>query len=284
MGKHWSPVKGFDGVVARIITSDDGGPIRRIINGRSRRPTGSFTSLKAGGRAMPHESVEGERQAMWLAETATCVRKLLAQPHRLEILVSGRPKPLRYFPDLLLEMDEAAASRIVAKRPFAQAVFTAPGNGGGHSTKSVVLEIKTKSDRRMEDDDYSLKLDLARRVYEGLGVVFAVVQAETDLLAPDPSVVKRIVMKRHVAIDSRDIEIATSRVQAGPVALGDLAASVDPGHRGISKIFALHVRRVISIDMTGRVGAHTAVHRNENAKARRARLGAVWPTEPFVET
>lgn len=284
MGTNWSSVKGFEGVVARIVTSNDGGPIRRIISGRSRRPTGTFTSVKAGGRAMPHESVEGERQAMWVAEAATCVRKMLAQPHRLEILVSGRPKPLKYFPDLLVDMDEEAASRLAAKRPFAQAVFAPPGNRGGDWSRSVVLEIKTKSDRRMEDADYRLKLRLARRVYEGLGVVFAVVQAETDLLAPDPSAVKRIVINRHVAIDSRDIEIATSRVQAGPVALEDLTASLDPGHRGISKAFALHVRRVISIDMTGRVGAKTAVHRNESASARRTPLSAVWPIEPFVET
>ncbi|MGE0503513.1 MAG: hypothetical protein AB7I79_23285 [Rhizobiaceae bacterium] len=283
MGNYRIPLKGFDGVVARIVTSNDGGPIRRIINGRSRRPTGTFTSLKAGGRAMPHESVEGERYAMWIAETATSVRKMLAQPHRLEIKVSSRSEPLKYYPDLLLEMDEAAATRMAGRQHFSQAVFAAPGNRGGDWTKSVVLEIKTKSDRRMEDADYRLKLRLARKVYEGLGVVFAVVQAETDLLAPDPSAVKRIVMNRHVAIDSRDIEIATSRVEDGPVPLVDLAASLGSGHHGMSKAFALHVRRVISIDLTRPLTTLTAVHRIYRTWASRTPASPVWPIERFVE-
>ncbi|RWC30004.1 MAG: hypothetical protein EOS27_14250 [Mesorhizobium sp.] len=275
--------KGFDGRVGRIVTSEDGGPIRRIINGRSKRPTGTFTAIKAGGRAMPHESVEGELRAMWIAEAATCVRKMLAQPHRLEISVSGRSRPLLYFPDLLLEMDEAAASRIVGGQPFAQAMFAEPENMGGKYTRTVVLEIKTGADRRMEDAEYRLKLSLARKLYRGLGVVFAVVQADPGLLAPDLSAVKRIVMNRHVAIDSRDIEIAASRVQDGPVALVDLAASLGSSHLGISKAFALHVRRVISIDLNGPVGPQTAIHRMKSAGTRRAPRSAVWPKEPYAK-
>lgn len=278
---HQIPVKGFDGIVARIVTSEDGGPIRRILNGRSRRPTGTFTSIKAGGRAMPHESVEGELKAMWIAEAAASVRRLLAQPHRLEISVSGRSRPLLYFADLLLEMDDPAARRIASGQPFAQAVFAEPENTGGKYTRTVVLEIKTEADRRMEDAEYRLKLKLARKVYEGLGVVFAVVQ-DPGLFAPDLPSVKRIVMNRHVAIDSRDIEIVASRVEEGPVALADLAAFLGPGHLGISKTFALHVRRVISIDLNGSVEAQTAVHPVRNARTRGARGSAVWPNEPFA--
>lgn len=284
MNSHvqWTTPKGFEGIVARIVTSEDGGPIRRILNGRSRRPTGTFTSIKAGGRAMPHESVEGELKAMWVAETAASVRKLLAQPHRLEIAVSGRSRPLLYFPDLLLEMDEAAASRIVDGQPFAQAMFAAPENMGGEYKRTVVLEIKTEADRRTEDAEYRVKLDLACKVYKRLGVDFAVVRADPGLSAPDHSAVKRIVMNRHVAVDGRDIEIAASRVQDGPVTLMDLAASLGSSHLGISKAFALHVRRVISIDLNGPVTAETAVHRVKSSGARRAPRSAVWPNEPYA--
>jgi hypothetical protein len=278
---HRIPAKGFDGIVARIVTSEDGGPIRRILNGRSRRPTGTFTSIKAGGRAMPHESVKGELTAMWIAEAATSVRRILAQPHRLEISVSGRSQPLRYFADLMLEMDEPAARRMVSGQPFAQAMFAAPENTGGKYTRTVVLEIKTEADRRMDDAEYRLKLKLARKVYKGLGVVFAVVQ-DPGLFAPDLPSVKRIVMNRHVAIDSRDIEIAASRVQEGPVALADLAASLGPSHLGISKAFALHVRRVISIDLNGPVGAQTAVHPTRGDGTRCTSRSAVWPKEPYA--
>jgi hypothetical protein len=274
-------VKGSEGIVAKIVTSKDGGPLRRIINGRSRRPTGTFTSIKAGGRAMPHESVDGELKAMWIAESATSVRRLLAQPHRLEISVSGRSQPLVSFPDLLLEMDEVAAQRIVSGQPFAQALFAAPENTGGKYTRTVVLEIKTEADRRMEDAEYRLKLKLARKVYKALGVVFAVVK-DPGLFAPDLPSVKRIVMNRHVAIDSRDIEIAASRVQDGPVALADLAASLGPSHLGISKAFALHVRRVISVDLNDPVGGQTAVYPLIHAKPRRTPGRAVWPKEPYA--
>jgi hypothetical protein len=273
---------GFEGIVARIVMSADGGPIRRILTGRSTRPTGTFTSIKAGGRAMPHESVEGELKAMWIAETATSVRRLLAQPHRLEITVSGRSRPLLYFPDLLLEMDKAAASRIVGGQPFARAMFAAPEKTGGEYTRSVVLEIKTEADRRTEDAEYLLKLDLARKVYKRLGVDFAVVRTDPALSARDLSAVKRVVMNRHVAIDARDIEIAASRVQNGPVTLVDLAASLGPSHLGISKVFALHVRRVISIDLNGPVGAETAVHRVKSSGKQRAPRSVIWPNQPYA--
>lgn len=273
--------KGFEGNVARIVTSEDGGPIRRIINGRSRRPTGTFTSIKAGGRAMPHESVEGERKAMWIAEAATCVVKMLAQPHRLEMAVSGRSRPLRFFPDLLLEMEQSAASRLASGEPFAQALFAVPADAGRFSTTTVVLEIKSDADRRMEDADYRLKLRLARTIYEGLGIHFAVVRANPDLSVPDFPTVKRIVMKRNVAIDSRDVEIAATCVEDGPVTFAKLAASLAPSHLGISKAFALHVRRVISIALDHPLGPQTMVHRVPR-RTTRASLGPAWPRDWFA--
>jgi hypothetical protein len=275
-------LKGFDGIIATIATSEEGGPIRRIINGRSRRPTGTFTSVKAGGRAMPYESVEGERRAMWIAEAAPSVRRLLAQPHRIEIAVSGRSRPLIFIPDLLLEVDESAASRLTSGLPFAQALLAEPDDVGRGGARTVVVEIKSDADRRMADAEYRLKLRLARRVYNGLGVDFAVVPDSAALSVSDFPAVKQIVMKRHVAIDGRDIEIATSRVHDAPVPLGDLAASLGSSHVGIAKVFALQVRGLISIDLNRPVNALTLVHAVRSNGVRRAPSHPVWPSGPYA--
>ena len=76
-----------DGVVAQIVSSTDGGPLRQMVKGRSTKVTGAFVSFKAGSRSMPWESKDCELPAIELAEVASPVVRLLAQP-RLELCSS----------------------------------------------------------------------------------------------------------------------------------------------------------------------------------------------------
>lgn len=94
-----------NGVVARIVRSLDGGPIRQMGMTGSTKPTGTFTSVKGRSRAMPWESMKCELPALQLAEVASPVVSLMAQPHRLELFVRRRRNPLIYFPDLELTVE-----------------------------------------------------------------------------------------------------------------------------------------------------------------------------------
>lgn len=278
MDEHWNPVKGFDGVVARIVTSNDGGPIRRIVNGRSHRPTGTFVSLKAGGRAMPHESVGGELRAMCIAEVATPVRRFLAQPHRLEIMVSGRSRPLISFPDFAVEVEASAVRNMNKGRDFANALMTTAQSGGHFRT--VILEIKTDADHRMNDPDYRLKLQLATLIYNGLGAEFMVVNAEPGLVVPNFSAVKLIALHKFTAVNSRDVEIAASLVEKEPILLTDLAKALGDGPHGFAKAYALHVKRVISIALHAPLGTRTVVRPVRDRRAGPLK-GPLWPEDHF---
>lgn len=66
-------------ILATITVAENGGPIRTLITGREPHPTGTITSIKAGSRAMPWESIKAERPALIACETASPVRRLLAQ-------------------------------------------------------------------------------------------------------------------------------------------------------------------------------------------------------------
>lgn len=134
-------------VAATISHSVRGGPVRAIINGRHRKPTGRYASRKAR-RSLPWEAKD-ERAYFWLCESDADVVDYLSQPHRLSI---RRPSDgeIVYYPDV--------------RRTLA-------------SGRIEIVEVKKDVSRssRLYDPDYALKLTLARLVYEGLGWSFTVV-------------------------------------------------------------------------------------------------------------
>src|SRR5689334_5958783 len=92
---------------ARIVWSEDGGPLRTVIDGRKRHPTGKVGSgsVKTGFRSLPLESVTCEGNVFHIAEASTAVLEIISQPHRLEMYLEGRPKPLLYFPDIFMRVE-----------------------------------------------------------------------------------------------------------------------------------------------------------------------------------
>lgn len=111
---------------------------------------------------MPWESFKCELPALELAEIASPVVSLLAQPHRLELYVRGRSRPLTYFPDLELTVEASLFDRLLDKEPFAQALLQwRPGPRSQLANyRKVIVEVKDDADRRNEDREYQTKLRL----------------------------------------------------------------------------------------------------------------------------
>lgn len=198
----------LDGVVARIVRSTDGGPIRQISKHGGAKPTGTFVSLKAGNRAMPWESIKCELPALELAEVASPVVSLLAQPHRLELYVRGRRSPLIYFPDLELTVEPGLYNRLIAKQPFAEAMLEwRPDRSRSGSYRTIIVEVKDDDDPRNDDRQYQRKLHLAAKVYQNLGFGFVVVVHSRDLAGIDLDLMHEVALDRYTAVSPIDTDI-----------------------------------------------------------------------------
>jgi hypothetical protein len=243
----------LDGVVARIVRSTDGGPIRQISKHGGAKPTGTFVSLKAGNRAMPWESIKCELPALELAEVASPVVSLLAQPHRLELIVRGRRDPLIYFPDLELTVEPGLYNRLIAKQPFAEAMLEwRPDRSRSGSYRTVIVEVKDDDDPRNDDRQYQRKLHLAAKVYQNLGFGFVVVVRSRDLACIDLGLMHEVALDRYTAVSPIDTDICMRWLTSsgGVGTLGGLVMRLGGGARGRAKAAALHVRRVISMDLS----------------------------------
>lgn len=242
-----------NGVVARVVRSMDGGPIRQMATTGSTKPTGTFTSLKGGSRAMPWESMKCELPALELAEVASPVISLMAQPHRLELFVRRRRDPLRFIPDLELTVESSLFSRLMARRPFGEALLQwrpDPNRSTGYRT--VVVEVKDDDDPRNEDQEYQRKLLHAAKVYEGLGFGFLVIVRSRDLACVDLDLIRDIALANYTKVTPADVDVCMRCLSSsgGFGRLGELVRRLGGGATGREKAKALHVRRVISLDLT----------------------------------
>ncbi|CAO3417038.1 hypothetical protein [Azospirillum argentinense] len=206
---------------ARIVADARGGPMRRIINGRHRKPTGRYSSAKAH-RALPWED-KRERAYFWHCEADANVVAYLAQPHRLEVNV-GRPRPLIYFPDLRRDMADGRVE---------------------------IYEIK-KAYNPDDDEDYDLKLRLAAEVYEGIGWSFRIIEAPEIERRPTLDTAWSVQRYRHVAITERDrFDVGAVLEQRGGTApFQEIADVLGGGAIGMARLCASIVRRIVSIDIT----------------------------------
>lgn len=221
--------------VAVIHEDPRGGPVRLIINGRHRKPTGRYASMKAR-RSMPWED-RAERKFFWLCEADTAVVSYLAQPHGLEMKMAGRSKPLLYYPDVRRDMADGSVE---------------------------IREIKSRDARkRLRDPEYDLKLDLAGEVYARLGWDFAILGEEEDIEHPSQrlATAKEIQRRRRVRVDTRDrFALIDAIDREGTVA--PLRAVVDAlgGEPiGRAKLFAAVVRRVVHLPLDRRLDSETPV-------------------------
>ncbi|MFT3940201.1 Tn7 transposase TnsA N-terminal domain-containing protein [Rhodopseudomonas sp.] len=136
----------------RIVTSNDGGPIRTIINGRQVKATSRYAGFKTK-RGLPCEA-DHELGLLEISDVDAAVTEYMTQPHRLEIAVPSQSRPLIYFPDLRRELADGSIE---------------------------IVETKGKKDRRLQDPDYVFKLEAAREIYESLGWTFKVLERERIL-------------------------------------------------------------------------------------------------------
>ncbi|NNM74205.1 hypothetical protein [Enterovirga aerilata] len=217
-------------VTANIITDPRGGPIRRIINGRHRKPTGRYSSAKAR-RAMPWED-RRERDYFMHCEADANVATYLAQPHRLEMFV-GMREPLVLFPDLRRDMADGQVAITEVKKTYAPDPF------------------------------YALKIELARDVYASLGWSFAVVEADEIYARPVFDTAKTIQADKdaELTVAQRFAVLDALEAAGGAIAYGALCEKLGGGIMGAVFVHAAVVRRNAAIDIRQRLRPDTPVTR-----------------------
>ncbi|WMT87487.1 hypothetical protein NO932_02480 [Pelagibacterium sp. 26DY04] len=248
----------------------DGGPIYDLVTGREPHPVGQTTCLKAGMRGLVWESFRAERPMFHLCEVASPVHAIAAQPHILEMKVTGEPKNWLYRPDLHLEVDAVFADMIANNIPFAQAVADWRPNWGDNHKVALIVEVKNDEDRRNNDSQYQLKLELAKKVYENINWRFTTVVRSRDVEMPRLSTaVDGIMFDHDVSITPGDIDLVRNVLPPRPYAgrLDDVIRALGGGATGRGKAASLHVRRIISIDLTLGLDPDTPVRRLEDELA-----------------
>ncbi len=212
---------------------------------------------------MPWESVRCELPMLRLAELGSPIVSLLCQPHRLEMEVTGRPRPLIYFPDLLLTVERSFADALSQGAPFGSAILEwRPDAVLQNQVCKLVVEVKDDDDPRNEDDEYQNKLDLARELYRKMGMSFVTVLRSRDLECVDLQRLEEIALDSLTSVNDHDIHTAGSCFGSDAKSdFGTLVEVLGGGHIGRAKAIALHVRRVISIELKLPLSQTTAVWR-----------------------
>ncbi|WP_293340738.1 TnsA endonuclease N-terminal domain-containing protein [Parvibaculum sp.] len=215
---------------ARIVTSTTGGPLRTIVTGTKRRPTGQFMSTKTG-RAQPYES-QAELLFMQQCEANHEVVTWLAQPHRLEMFVEG--EKLIYFPDFN--------------------VLYADG-------REVVVEIKRDKTKEVYGK-LAVKLEKAAYVYRSLNIRFQILDL-TDL-KKDPRCSNAEEIHRHARTRFFHHEVfpiidQLHRCPSGTIPLGRAVEILGGNVIGHKKLCAMIVRRHFGLDLDARLSADTPV-------------------------
>ncbi len=252
-------ILGYTKPIARILTSTDGGPVRRIIDGRKTVYTGFFISVKANFGQMPWESRGAEKSAMILAEGSSRVVSLLAQPHRLEMFVAQQKKPLIYFPDLQLRAHPSFVEDLDREVPFSVAALAPSFDEPDENFKTVILEMKSERDRRQHTPRYQAKIELAKEVYERLGYVFRTIQREEEIFQFQLRIAASVVSWRHTAVNQLDVWTVQKILRSGARPAQSVVEAIGGGPFGWAKLRAMHVRRILELDLTDQVAPTTDV-------------------------
>lgn len=236
----------------RIVRSTDGGPIRLVLGRGTTHRTGTFVAVKADYRAMPWESHKCELGVLQMCEVAAGVISLMAQPHRLELSLRGRKSKLRYFPDLELRVDRTFLDDLLEGKRFADIVARPRFNcTSSEETYSVIVEVKHESDSRLEDKEYSRKLELAGEFYRSRGMLFVVIIRQRDFSAPLIRRFETLTLDRHTKLttdDYVDLRMIFAR-RRGPRSYGQVVAGLGGGPLGVAKAAAFQINRKLSIDL-----------------------------------
>ncbi|BBZ92743.1 hypothetical protein BRDID11004_63640 [Bradyrhizobium diazoefficiens] len=252
-----------EGILATIRESESGGPVRPLITGCEPHPTGRPLCIKAGHRSLPWESIKVEYPFMEIAEVASPIRYLMSQPHRLTMRVAGPERTLDFFPDFELVADARFVRALDEGTPFWLAAMQWKPDGAPFDGRHVVVEAKDDKDPRNKDPDYLHKLGLATDVYDRINYAFFAIVRSRDLPTADAwSAGHDVWLDRKTAVTAIDVarvvQVLTAVGGAAPYSV--VTAAIGSGPAGRAALAALHVRRVVSIDLTVDIKRDPTVH------------------------
>lgn len=223
---------------ARIVMAPSGGAFRTIVGHGSIRATSVYPSVKAG-YSQPCEA-QHERFHVRICEADPRIVDYQHQPHRLEIMVSDRAKPLVYFPDAIRQTEDGVIE---------------------------VVETKQSDGQFDRSSRYAEKLAMAEQVYVSLGWRFLRQAQDRDLeinpLWPNARLISRHNKRRITTSDRLHFQEAADR-HGGTMPFGKAveALAVGGGYELRDATTLLHrliVARAARIDIGQRIEIDTPV-------------------------
>lgn len=208
------PDSGFSPI--EISRRRDGRHVR-LSNGRRNRAVGRYASVKMG-TTIPWES-RLELSDIYRAEVNPEVSSYMVQPETLRWQF-GRVSH-QYTPDRV-DVFEDGNSRIV--------------------------EVKDEFDAA-RNEMYTEKLKQVAQIYNCLGQHFELRERSNIRREPDYSAVEEVQAYRRAVVSIQDLREVYAALRNGPISLGD-AARLFSHRSGRPVLFAMMVRRIISIDLT----------------------------------
>jgi hypothetical protein len=159
---------------------------------------------------------------------------------------------LTFFPDFQFKAEERFLNDLHGGKPFWQAAL------GWKPTsesfwKELIVETKTDADRRGVDPDYLDKLEVARETYRSIGWSFAHLKQSKDLSSGRIAAgVDKIWSRAQTRVSMVDVSSVLHQLEraGGLLTYDEVAFVLGSGPIGKAKLAALHVRRVVSIDLS----------------------------------
>ena len=171
-----------------------------------------------------------ERHLFWISEVDAKVVHYLSQPHKLEMFLKGRSRPLVYFPDLMRKLSDGTVE---------------------------IIETKRTMDDVAKDPEYERKLEFARQLYEGdKGWTYRILTAVDDIeVDPQFSNAKMIKRDAHTRYRTRDVLRLVEALDAtgGSMPYGEaieaLRSQYTDWRIAQAKLHAMVVRRTVYVDV-----------------------------------
>ncbi len=207
---------------AVILVNDDGTPRRRITMGNQHKPVGDFPSAKCGG-TFTWEARE-EEGLFIRSEVDTDVLSFLSQPHELIFIFDGQK--YSYTPDLRRDLV------------------------GG---RVEIIEVKKDRKEVERDESYKLKLDLAKIIYEEDCHWQFEIYDKKRIYFPEPvwENAEHICKRGRLAVPDPLKYLVSEYLtgKGGRCRFGELTELLGGWVLGRALIEAMHVHRVVSIDL-----------------------------------
>ena len=201
----------------------DGGPVRLRRNGRQPKAVGLYFSVKSG-RHLPYES-RLKLHDLWRAEVASDVVRSQPQPFTLRFMLDGQVR--RYTPDRR-DLLVSGAEQIVEIRDDGEA-----GEGG--------IE------------------EVVRSILSARGMSYVVRRRSEIEAEPTFSAVEIVQRNRRAQVSSGQVVAVRSLLANRPQPLADVLTTLPPGPSGFATACAMMVRRLIAIDLSQGLSAHSCV-------------------------